>query len=165
MKIEANLTYKEMLQAGTVGLMRMVENVKNDRKETHGETNDHNAWGRHVEGAMAEMAFCKHYGLYWGGVGEIFTPDVHGTNIEVRWTHYPSGKLIVQRDDKDDHIYWLLTGRFGRYFIHGFMLGADAKQEQWWPGPKPEQHPAYFVPQNALSDPSDCDPKNFEINF
>ena len=143
-----------MLQSGHVALLRMVENIKHNRKETHGAANDHNTWGRHVEGAMAELAFCKNYGLYWGGVGQISGSDVYGTNIEIRWTPYPSGKLIVQLNDKDDHIFWLLTGKFGQYTIHGFMLGEAAKQEKWWPGPKPDR-PAYFVPQNELSKPTE----------
>lgn len=152
--IEVRITYKEMMEAGHVGLMRMVENIKEDRVETHGVTTDTSAWGRHVEAAMAELAFCKHYGFYWGGLGSLKAPDVYGTNIEIRHTHYPNGKLIVQANNEDDHIYWLLTGRFGEYIIHGYMAGTDAKQDQWWPGPRPDQHKAFFVPQSALAKPT-----------
>ncbi len=141
------LTPMEIVQCGNVGVMRVTKVIKEGRGETHGSVR-HEAWGRHVEGAMGEAAMCRVLDVYWPP-GEIFGPDA-GHNLEARTTRHEDGRLIIHRNDKDDHCFFLVVGCMGRYRVVGWMMGGDAKQDKYWSDPGTGR-PAYFVPQHELN--------------
>ncbi len=140
----------EMHQAGTVALIRMIDNIAHGRNETHGASNDADSWSRHIEGALAEFAVCKYRGWYWGGVGQIGSADVANRNIEIRWTKYQAGRLIIHKQDSDAALFCLVTGQLGTYSIRGWIRGVNGKRDEWWTAPQ-KGRPAYFVPQNELT--------------
>jgi len=82
------------------------------------------------------------------GVNTFKAPDI-GDNIQVRQTDRWDGCLIVRDDDKDGQFYVCVVGRCPHFRIAGWMLGMEAKQDQWRRSPNGGP-PAYFVPQENL---------------
>lgn len=148
MKQDVTLSGYEMLLAGQAGVMRQVEAIRRGRKDAYGFKGD--AWGVHIEGAGGELAVAKLVGAYWNAC--VRNPDeLPGDvgNYEVRTPSRPNSRLIVHPQDPDDRPFVLVTGTMPNYTIHGYILGSDAKQQQWWEDPVGGR-PAYFVPQSAL---------------
>jgi len=141
------LDWTEMKEAASRGVTRQIQNLQKDRKTTHG-ADPLKAWQQHVEGCLGEQALAKHLGLYCGGVGTIFGLDVGGH--EVRTTSSARGRLIVHKGDRDDARFYHIVGAMGVYTIEGWMLGRDAKREEWWQDPTGMGRPAFFVPNAKL---------------
>jgi hypothetical protein len=63
-----------------------------------------------------------------------------GSQIEVRWTKYVAGQLIVHEYDRPNDIAVLVTGNAPHYFIAGWIPISIAKrpkyrhskQPNWW---------------------------------
>jgi len=140
------LTPSEVLTAGHVGLRRNAEAVLNKRKNRFPEKYVGQLWGNHIESACAELSVCKALGVYWGcGVNTFHVPDIHLTDIEVRWSS--RADLKVRPDDSG--VVVCVTGQCPEYKIVGWIKAEDAKQSKWYYGEPP---PCYFVPHNALQD-------------
>lgn len=116
----------------------------------------------HVAGCLAEFAVAKAFGLPWDG--EYFDNerwmkwrldghDVSG--IEVRSTRRHDGRLLLQRQDKDDSPYVLVrTHARPRFQIVGWILGREGKQQRFWTEVG-YGRPCYFVPTPLLRPPAD----------
>lgn len=110
---------------------------------------------RFVDGmaAVAEILVASYLGrthLSSGEQTDAGMPDVEG-GIEVRWTPYPRGSLIVHPEDSDDHAGVLCTGSGRALAIRGWIPFAEAKVPVFW-RTHSVRHPAYFVPQALLHD-------------
>jgi len=135
-----------MMQAATIGVARNIEGITKGLKAAHGLQGS--GWTEHIDGAMGEMAFAKAVGFYWdGSVNTFRLPDVAGVQIRTRSAH--NWDLIVRPGDADDEKFVLVTGRPPKFRVHGWIMGGDAKQEQWLKS-YANRRPAYFVPQDAL---------------
>lgn len=146
MKIQISLTSAEIMLGATAGVMRQVENLKNNAKPFYGAGRE-NDWQLNIEGVLGEMALSKYLNIYWKGKGKMRAPDVG--DVDVRTTPHASGHLILHPNDPDDRLFYLLTGVNGNYTIHGSILGRAGKQDRWIKDPTGGR-PAYFVPQDAL---------------
>jgi hypothetical protein len=146
MPILIELTPAEIQMAALVGTQRTVQCIQNGSKHRYG-AKDTNAWQMSIEGAMGECALAKHLGIFWSK-GTPGATDV-GPH-DVRQTHYANGQLIVHPTDDDNRRFYLVTGLLGKYAIHGYMHGKDAKQQKYWADPQNTGRWAYFVPQSDL---------------
>lgn len=136
--------------AKTIGGLRRIESIKQGLKDAHGYDGS-SVWDTDIEGAAAELAYCKFRGQYWGGhVNNYKEADV-GRLVQVRFTKYQNGNLIVRKNDSDDHYYVLVTGCIPRFTVVGWIKGDDAKNEQWLSTKGNNREAAYFVPQSALN--------------
>ena len=144
--ISIELTSSEIMGAAITGVMRQTQNLKLGRKPAYGAGKD-NDWQLNIEGALGEAALAKHLDHYWLGTGVLRSPDVG--KVDVRTTTHPKGRLIIHKEDPDDRRFYLLIGCNGKYMLHGSIMGADAKRDEWWSDPNTGR-PAYFVPQSAL---------------
>lgn len=144
MKIE--LSIHEILVATQVGILRQCEDIKANKKPFIGEKKEL-GWQRHIEGALSECAMAKYLNVYWNK-SPWFNPDVG--DIEVRTTHYDTGRLIIRDRDKDDTKYYLLTGLNGTYHVRGYMYARDAKQSKYLDAPVEGRPASYYVPQSDL---------------
>ncbi len=144
--MEIKLTPAEMLFAAEAGCMRQIENLAKGRQDYHGADRS-NGWQMHIEGALCEMAVAKARNIYWHGKGQ-FRGDDAGT-IQVRGTTHPNGCLLLHKDDADHDQFWLVTGRGSGYWVRGWMMGHQGKQEKYWDDPKGGRA-CYFVPQEDL---------------
>lgn len=150
--IQIQLTGTEIMQGATVGLMRQLQNLKQKRCPAFGAGTTAD-WQLHIEGALGEMALAKYLNYYWGGVGVLRNPDVFDNDVRTRSRHHY--ELILHDHDPDDRRFWLLTGTNGAYVVHGWILGRDGKQKDFWKDPAGGR-PAYFVPQEKLTKPAEA---------
>jgi len=93
------------------------------------------------ESIGAEWAVAKYFDLPFDPFEDKYKikADV-GSGIEVRWTKYQLGQLIVYESDRTSDIAVLVTGQAPNYFIAGWIPIAMAqrpkyrhsKQPTWW---------------------------------
>jgi hypothetical protein len=146
--IKIDLTPAEIQMASMVGCQRAVENIQNkDLRSRSGEA-QHDLFGRMIKGALAEAALAKHLNKFWSK-GVKGGSDVDG--IEVRCTHYHNGDLEMHTWDKDDRMYYLLTGMLGSYVLRGWIWGKDAKKQEYWKVKQVGRDPQFWVPQSDLN--------------
>lgn len=108
-----------------------------------------------ANGACGEAAWCRFTGEEWTGAVGTFhrTPDAQG-RVEVRTTHYSSGKLILQRSDHPERWFVLVTGKAPRFVVRGWIRGTDAMTDAYWqPAEGTRLAPGWWVPQSALTPP------------
>lgn len=97
-----------------------------------------------MESIAAEMVVGEYLGLNYGDLGdERFkaSADV-GSNIEVKWTRYSEGSLIIVPRDRSSDIAILVTGSCPTYSIRGWIPVSIAKNDRykstkdssWWVG-------------------------------
>lgn len=147
MGIRITLEWYEYSIAAEVGKLRTMTAIRHGIPSKYGASS--NAWTDDIEGAAAEMAVAKYLGVYWGGSMETFKAADISEKIQVRQTKYESGRLIVRSEDRDDHVYVLVTGTIPNLTIHGWIEGSEAKQDIYLDSPN-DRPPAYFIPQSQL---------------
>ena len=141
------LTPSEIMQAAMVGVMRSAVSIQNGYKHNYG-AQDKDTWQIGIEGALGECALAKYKNVYWKGMGIIRSPDVGDEDVRTAWRD--NSHLIVHPADPDNRKFWLVTGLNGKYIIRGWILGKDAKKQEYWKDMQGTNRPAYFVPQSAL---------------
>ena len=88
----------------------------------------------HIEGFAAELAWCKANNAYpdfniTRDVPDVDATDVWGRKVDIKNTHYPTGKLLVlphKRDSVD--VYCLMVGKMPNYRIAGYMSAKDIRK-------------------------------------
>ena len=73
------------------------------------------------------------------------TADV-GSRIEVKWTKYDMGSLIIYESDRNTDIAVLVTGKSPHYYVKGWIPVAIAKNPRW----KHRTQPTWWVDQYNL---------------
>jgi hypothetical protein len=153
MKSEITLTADEALAAATVGILRQLRVVAKERQYDHGAKSwrrQRDRWANQIHGAMAEFAFSRAIDRAWTPGGrEISSGDVSGC-FEVRATEMDNDDtcLYVYEHDPDDKWFVLAIGHYPRFQFIGAILGANAKQFEWWnSAAKP---PCFYVPRQSL---------------
>jgi hypothetical protein len=144
--MQIKLSPAEVQVGAFVGLQRHKHAIEQKIEYPDGYDNP---WQRHIEGALAEMAFAKIMTLHWDAKPDQFDKnDVSGW--EVRCTEYKTGHLLLQDTDLDFSPYVLLTGQNGDYVVRGWIFGFQGKLDEYW-GTLPRQNrPCYRVPQDKL---------------
>lgn len=147
--MKVTLTPSEVVMAATIGAMRQAESMKSNLKPANGFKDYESPLSIHVEGACGEAAYCKARNQFFEGRINTFKEADIGKVVQIRTRSKEEYDLIVRENDSDAEYFVLLTGVCPTYTIHGYILGADAKQEKWkknYGG----RTPAYFVPKEAL---------------
>ena len=147
--VEVTLTSHELFMASGIGMMRRIVSLQKGLKDKHGYDGSE-AWDIDIEGACGECAFAKAMNLYWDGSINRFSSggDV-GNSYQIRMSKRHNNNLIVRPGDADEKQYVFVTGHSGKYRVHGWTWGRDAKQECWLEA-KAGREPAYFMPQWEL---------------
>jgi len=107
--------------------------------------NNHERVTEYAESIGAELVVARYFGVDFDinssrGKREADVTLPNGQGIEVRWTSYTGGNLIVYPNDRDNDVAILVTGKSPEYFIVGWLPVAFAKrkrfknprQESWW---------------------------------
>lgn len=145
--ITIKLTNPELFVAGHVGTMRRVASIQKKSPDT--KNSKRGFWETDADGAAAEMAVAKHFGVYWvPSVNAGKASDV--LDFQVRSTSWPSGKLIVRPKDEKNEKYILVIVIAETCSIVGWIWADEAKQDRFW---KPADHTgeaAWWVPQSEL---------------
>jgi hypothetical protein len=121
--ITVRLTPNEIHLASSHALLRRYE--KHDGKRRDRVQKGRSTWDNEIEGACAELAWCKYLGLFWTGVSHPKAKD--GAGMEVRWTQHEDGGLIVYPHDDDSSVFVLAKGFAPEYRFVGWLRGSEGK--------------------------------------
>jgi hypothetical protein len=149
MAIQVTLSPSEIMMGSSIGTMRHIESQKSNLGNAHGLTNAQSILALDVEGACGELAYCKARNVFFEGTVNTFKKSDVGSNVQIRTTPSHENSLIVRDGDSDNEYFVLVTGVCPTYFVRGYILGKNAKQEKWKRDYN-NRTPAYFVPQDAL---------------
>lgn len=145
------LTATELYGAAMCGVSRHILSRRSNRNNTL-EGEGLNDWSVDINGAIAECAFAKQHGLYWGpSVNTFKLPDV-GADWQVRGTTLAHGGLPIRPGDNPDHRYALVIINVGDLIcrVAGWIMGGDAMQRERRPADS--KGPAWWlIPQHALN--------------
>lgn len=134
--------------ARAIGGMRRMESLAKGLKGCAGFDLP-GVWDTDIEGAAAELAYCKFRGQYWGGTVNTFKAADVGVAVQIRSTPRPNGSLILRPGDDDSHYYVLVTGMIPKFRIVGWLRGREGKRDEFKQNPN-NRPPAFFVPQSVL---------------
>lgn len=145
------LNQYQCMYAVFVASMRRAQGhvISGEKGTTQGYTREHQNWDDECEGAAAEMAVAKWLDLFWcGRIANLKKPDVGPW--QVRQTKYTSGHLLLNKRDKGDEYFFLVTGRMPKFMIYGPMLCSEGQLEKYWDKPKREGGECYMVPREIV---------------
>ena len=80
METTIQLSYPEIMQAATIGVMRRMQRLKSGYALAHGLKAGKD-WQLMIEGALSECALAKFLNVYWVGCGEINDVDVGDVDV------------------------------------------------------------------------------------
>jgi hypothetical protein len=144
------LDYPQQIRAGEVALQRI---------KALGAFADHSSRydrglnfpeyvAQMTESIGAEMAVAKYFGMIgFDPAMSKFkqTADV-GAAIEVKWTQYDSGSLIIYESDRNSDVAVLVVGKCPKYRIAGWIPVSIAKKDRY----RHHKQPTWWVGQNNL---------------
>lgn len=112
----------------------------------------------HILGARCELAAKRYLDpVDWNSYSEFVSnnlPDL-STFIDVKGIAKPTHRAILQRNDRDDWAYLLVSSHaHPSYLIMGWVYGHEAKRPEFWQDPAGGR-PAYFVNSQILRQPSE----------
>jgi hypothetical protein len=144
------LTHEEEWECARVALERIAEI---DGRPDHAsrwdkKLNFHDYVQQIAESIGAEYAVAKYFGITdFNPRASRFkqTADV-GSRIEVKWTKYDAGALIIGESDRNSDIAILVTGKSPNYALRGWIPVVIAKDKRW----KRHDQPTYWVDQYHL---------------
>lgn len=103
--------------------------------------NFHEAVTEYAESLAAELAVARAFGYAYDPFKDTFKnhADV-AENIEIKWTSFDNGHLIIYPTDRNTDIAVLVTNRHPDYVIKGWIPVSIAKrdrykksnQDSWW---------------------------------
>ena len=102
----------------------------------------------YAESLGAEMVVARYFGLdYDVNVSNGKRNADVGKGIEVKWTSYINGSLIIYPNDRIDDVAVLVVGRSPEYYIVGWLPVKDAMQKHF----KNTSQDSWWVNQDSLN--------------
>ena len=134
--IKVILDYSQEVQAHTVGIDRVasINAVADHPNRAVRNLNFHEYVSEMSESVGAEIAVAEYFGI------KNFQPtnntykreaDV-GAQIEVKWTKYTDGSLIIGRTDRMSDVGVLVVGRSPVYYICGWIPVVMARKMKYY---------------------------------
>ena len=145
------LTAPENYIAAQIGVMRNVASHQRNLPRTNrdAEANNDHQWETDINGALAEIAVAKAYGVYWDpsvNVGKAADVGI----IQVRSNTRKNGHLIVRKSDKDNEPFMLVICQNPNFHIVGWMIAGDAKKPEFYRPADKYGVEAWWVDQQSL---------------
>ena len=110
--------------------------------------NNHERVTEYAESLGAEMVVAKYFGLdYDINENKAKVKADVGKGLEVRWTSYINGSLIIYPYDRVDDVAVLVVGRSPELYIVGWLPVKSAMQKQF----KNTQQDSWWVNQDSLN--------------
>lgn len=153
MEKRINLNLTEIRNAALVGLNRQLNAIENDRQHIN-PSKKLADWQNHIEGACGELATAIFTGQPWTGRhGRRDEPDVG--EDDVRTSPYDDGQLwLYPKEKKVPHrIFWLITGKNGKYFVRGWLRAAEGFEVAKHYDRFNNGRPAFWIEQDKLHPP------------
>lgn len=148
--VRYKVTYEEQLRAHEVALERikLINGIPDHSSRFDKKLSFHDFVAQMAESICAEMVVAKYFGLKdFDPADSQFkkTADV-GSRIEVKWTKYDAGALIIGDSDRNSDIAVLVTGTSPTYSIKGWIPVSIAKNQRW----RRRDQPTFWVDQYNL---------------
>ena len=110
--------------------------------------NNHERVSEYAESLGAEMIVARYFGLdYKLNVSKGKRMADVGKGLEVKWTNYVNGSLIMNASDRINDVAILVVGKSPDYYIVGWLPVKDAMQKRF----KNSQQDNYWVNQDNLN--------------
>jgi len=143
-------TIEDKVLAHTVALERIAQiHAQPDHSSRHDRSlGFHDYVAQVAESIVAEILVARFLGFvnFDPRVSKFKeTADV-GSNIEVRWTRYDTGQLIVYENDRITDVAILVVGTSPNYRLAGWIPVAMAKRPKY----KNSKQPTWWVDQKNL---------------
>lgn len=144
--IKVVLNHGEEIQAHEVGFKRAVsiDALPDHESRRDRLINFHEFIGQLAESVGAEMAVAKYFALtdFEPTLDTFKTVADVGHAIEVKWTKWVDGHLVVHQSDRIDDVAVLVVGKSPKYELAGWIPVKWAKQRRyyrakdknWWIG-------------------------------
>jgi hypothetical protein len=150
MQMKMKISHEQEWEAARVALERVEEiDASADHISRYNKAlNFHDFITETAESIGAEYAVARYFGIAdFTARDSRFkrTADV-GSIIEVKWTKYDSGSLIIYDTDRSTDIAILVTGKSPNYVLKGWIPIAIAKNQRW----RRRDQPTYWVEQYHL---------------
>ena len=133
--VQIILDYAQEVQAHATGFSRCTQmaGIASHKGRYNTKLNYHEFIAENAEAAGSEIAVAQYFGL------RDFRPTVNtfkeqadvAAQIEVKWTKYSTGHLIVSDRDRIQDIAILVVGKSPVYIIIGWMPVAWAKKTRY----------------------------------
>jgi hypothetical protein len=161
--MDVTLSEVEYLAACQTGLWRRILSRARGSTHTYGyQPSDH---ADELEGAAAEMAYAKHLHVYYDHPVDQAPGEADVAGADVKWTRHRNGGLIFRNGMREDRVYVLVTGGYGRYRIHGTATGAQVKRDGEWREGGNGRPGFWLLPQTGLTPAAvsaDTEPRLFD---
>ena len=141
----------ELAQCTVSGLQRYTRKLNGDWRghHYHNSLSFQERVAEEAEGVAAEWAVAKYYGLPFDPMKANdhykAKADV-GNAIEVRWSKWNDGHLIIYEYDRKTDIAVLVIGKSPTYTIRGWIPVAVAQKDRY----RHAQQPTWWVAQHHL---------------
>lgn len=147
------LSKVELLHACAVGVYRRAMHMYALAKgeiDPSGRAGAPEPW-HEIEGAVGEYVVAKFLNINWPGDWwtRKRTADLL-PDIEVRWTKYNDGHLLIKDGDPITNRYVLVVGAIPTYYVVGWVYGNEGTKQEYYRPIKPGAEPCFCVPQDAL---------------
>lgn len=114
------LTDQEIEWADRIAKIRNDEAQGRNYKPKHG-LKPGNELKTHRDGARGELALSKFLGVKWDATVNTFKRGGDVGKFQVRTTKDHDRRLIIRHDDRDEDIFWLVTGESPHFIIQGWI--------------------------------------------
>ena len=107
----------------------------------------HGSMAEFAESISSELAVARYFGMPFDPYEMKFKikADV-GEILEVKWTHWNDGQLIIHEYDRNSDIAVLVTGTYPYYRLAGWIPVAVAKKDRY----KHHSQPNWWIAQHHL---------------
>jgi len=150
MSVKATPTIEDKVLAHTVALERIAQvyGQPDDKTRYDKRLNFHEYVAQVAESIVAEILVARFLGFIgFDPRASKFkeTADV-GSFIEVKWTRYDTGQLIVYENDRNSDVAVLVTGSSPNYRLAGWIPVAMAKRPKY----RNSKQPTWWITQQNL---------------
>jgi hypothetical protein len=143
-------TIEDKVLAHTVALERIaqVQGQADDKSRYDKRLNFHEYVAQVAESIVAEILVARYLGYVdFDTRASRFkdTADV-GSFVEVKWTRYENGQMIIYENDRNTDVAILVTGSSPNYCLAGWIPVAMAKKPKY----RNSKQPTWWVTQQNL---------------
>jgi hypothetical protein len=148
--MKVNPTIEDKVLAHTVALERIaqIQGQADDKSRYDKRLNFHEYVAQVAESIVAEILVARYLGyVNFDPRASRFkdTADI-GSFVEVKWTRYENGQMIIYENDRNTDVAILVTGSSPNYSLAGWIPVAMAKKPKY----RNSKQPTWWVTQQNL---------------
>lgn len=142
------LDQQEAFHAGLAGFMRNWHSKRiGSKHKSYKDPEGIDDWSGHINAAIAEAMVAKMLNKFWYRVSSNqyqYPGDVG--DVQVRWTKYTNGHLLVYDADNSAQRVYLVVGAYPTMRVAGSIMIGKAKKPEYFR----QDAGYYWIPQDKL---------------